>query len=188
MSKAAQKVRIFNEEVVVKARIFTINGFSPMRGRASSGLAGPLQNPGLQIFLIHGEYAPKGVCLSHQKPFGIDAASRYWRKSPWRWPGAGAVAHPEQRRLGSTGTSHYDMESDSPSSRSDAAGWSEGLLEQTESGPSPRDESKHRRDRLGNLISGTLHIAARQWEPAIIDGSGEVHSGSVESARDEASC
>ncbi len=54
----AEKVRIFNEEVVVKAKIFTINGFSAHAGQSQLlDWLGHFKTKGLQVFLIHGEYA-----------------------------------------------------------------------------------------------------------------------------------
>jgi metallo-beta-lactamase family protein len=53
----AQKVRIFNEEIIVKAKVFTINGFSAHAGQSQllDWLAN-FKTKGLQVFLIHGEY------------------------------------------------------------------------------------------------------------------------------------
>jgi metallo-beta-lactamase family protein len=54
----APKVRIFNEEIAVKAKIFTINGFSAHAGQSQLlEWLGNFKTKGLQIFLIHGEYA-----------------------------------------------------------------------------------------------------------------------------------
>jgi metallo-beta-lactamase family protein len=54
----AEKVRIFNEDVVVKAKIFTINGFSAHAGQSQLlDWLGHFKTKGLQVFLIHGEYA-----------------------------------------------------------------------------------------------------------------------------------
>jgi metallo-beta-lactamase family protein len=53
----AKKVRIFNEEVAVKAKIFTINGFSAHAGQSQLlEWLGHFKTKGLQVFLIHGEY------------------------------------------------------------------------------------------------------------------------------------
>lgn len=52
----ADKVRIFNEEIVVKAKIFTINGFSAHAGQSQLlAWLSHFQTPGMQIFLVHGE-------------------------------------------------------------------------------------------------------------------------------------
>ncbi|MEI7591302.1 MAG: MBL fold metallo-hydrolase, partial [Deltaproteobacteria bacterium] len=51
-----QKVRIFNEEVAVKAKIFTINGFSAHADQSQLlTWLGNFQSPRMQIFLVHGE-------------------------------------------------------------------------------------------------------------------------------------
>ncbi|MHB8770442.1 MAG: MBL fold metallo-hydrolase RNA specificity domain-containing protein [Syntrophales bacterium] len=53
----AKKVRIFNEELAVKARVFTINGFSAHAGQKQLlEWLGHFKTEGLQVFLIHGEY------------------------------------------------------------------------------------------------------------------------------------
>lgn len=58
----AQKVRIFTEEVAVKARIFTINGFPAHAGQSQLlERLGHFQTPGMQVFLIHGEYTGQQV-------------------------------------------------------------------------------------------------------------------------------
>jgi metallo-beta-lactamase family protein len=53
----AQKVRIFSEEVAVRAKIFTINGFSAHAGRSQLlEWLGHFRREGLRVFLMHGEY------------------------------------------------------------------------------------------------------------------------------------
>jgi len=53
----AKKVRIFNEEIAVNAKIFTINGFSAHAGQSQIlDWLGHFKTKGLQVFLIHGEY------------------------------------------------------------------------------------------------------------------------------------
>ena len=69
----AQKVRIFNEEVIVKAKVFTINGFSAHAGQSQLlDWLGHFKREGLQVFLIHGEYTAQqqlaGLILSR---FGL---------------------------------------------------------------------------------------------------------------------
>lgn len=54
----AKKVRLFHEEIAVKARIFTINGFSAHAGQSQVlDWLSHFQNPALQVFLVHGEYS-----------------------------------------------------------------------------------------------------------------------------------
>ena len=74
--EGAQKVHIFNEEVVVKARIFTINGFSAHAGQSQLlDWLGHFKTSGLQIFLIHGEYsAQKELASLIKSRFNIEAA------------------------------------------------------------------------------------------------------------------
>jgi metallo-beta-lactamase family protein len=53
----AKSIRLFQEEVSVRARIFTINGFSAHAGQSQLlDWLGHFQTEGLQIFLVHGEY------------------------------------------------------------------------------------------------------------------------------------
>jgi len=55
--EGAQRVRIFNEDVAVKARIFTINGFSAHAGQSQLiRWLGNFTSPRLQVFLVHGEH------------------------------------------------------------------------------------------------------------------------------------
>jgi metallo-beta-lactamase family protein len=54
----ARMIRIFNEDVAVKARIFTINGFSAHAGQSQLlEWLGQFRSQALQVFLIHGEYS-----------------------------------------------------------------------------------------------------------------------------------
>lgn len=54
----ARMIRLFNEDVAVKARIFTINGFSAHAGQSQLlEWLGHFRSPSLQVFLIHGEYS-----------------------------------------------------------------------------------------------------------------------------------
>jgi len=58
----ADKVRIFNEDVAVKAKIYTINGFSAHAGQDQLlEWLGHFQSAGMQVFLIHGEYTGQQV-------------------------------------------------------------------------------------------------------------------------------
>ncbi|MDI9571280.1 MAG: MBL fold metallo-hydrolase [Pseudomonadota bacterium] len=54
----AKSVRIFNEDVAVKARLFTINGFSAHAGQSQLlEWLGGFRNPNLRVFLVHGEHS-----------------------------------------------------------------------------------------------------------------------------------
>ncbi len=56
--EGAKSIRLFNEEVSVKAKIFTINGFSAHAGQSQIlDWLGHFQTRGMQVFLVHGEYA-----------------------------------------------------------------------------------------------------------------------------------
>lgn len=58
----AKKIRLFNEEIAVKARIFTINGFSAHAGQSQLlDWLQHFQTPEMQVFLVHGEYSVQQV-------------------------------------------------------------------------------------------------------------------------------
>jgi metallo-beta-lactamase family protein len=58
----AKKIRIFNEEIAVKARVFTINGFSAHAGQSQIlQWLSHFQTRDMQVFLIHGEYSAQQV-------------------------------------------------------------------------------------------------------------------------------
>jgi metallo-beta-lactamase family protein len=96
----AQKVRIFNEEVVVKAKIFTINGFSAHAGQSQLlDWLSHFRTQGLQVFLIHGEYsAQKALASLIKSRFGIEAAIPDYLEEVTLELGRvlERVAHPEQ--------------------------------------------------------------------------------------------
>ena len=54
----AKKIRIFNEEIAVAAKVFTINGFSAHAGQDQLlDWLGRFQSKAMQVFLVHGEYS-----------------------------------------------------------------------------------------------------------------------------------
>ena len=58
----AEKVRIFNDDVTVKAKVYTINGFSAHAGQTQIlDWLSHFENPAMQIFLVHGEYSAQQV-------------------------------------------------------------------------------------------------------------------------------
>jgi metallo-beta-lactamase family protein len=58
----AKTVRLFNEEIAVKAKIFTINGFSAHAGQSQIlDWLGHFQTRDMKIILIHGEYKAQQV-------------------------------------------------------------------------------------------------------------------------------
>jgi len=60
--EGAEKVRIFQEEIAVKAKIFTINGFSAHAGQSQLlDWLSHFQNPDMQVFLVHGEQSAQQV-------------------------------------------------------------------------------------------------------------------------------
>jgi len=58
----AKQIRLFSEEIAVRARIFTINGFSGHAGQSQLlAWLSNFTNKNLQLFLMHGEYAAQQV-------------------------------------------------------------------------------------------------------------------------------
>ena len=54
----AKKIRLFNEEIAVKARIFTINGFSAHAGQSQIlEWLSHFKTRDMQVFLVHGEFS-----------------------------------------------------------------------------------------------------------------------------------
>ncbi|MBU4379603.1 MAG: MBL fold metallo-hydrolase, partial [Proteobacteria bacterium] len=67
----AKKIRLFNEEVAVAAKIFTINGFSGHAGQDDLlGWLGTMQGRSVKVILIHGE-------AEVQKEFASLITARY---------------------------------------------------------------------------------------------------------------
>jgi metallo-beta-lactamase family protein len=58
----AEKVKLFSEDVNVKAKIYTINGFSAHAGQTQLlDWLSHFKNPAMRIFLVHGEYLAQQV-------------------------------------------------------------------------------------------------------------------------------
>jgi metallo-beta-lactamase family protein len=58
----AQKIRLFNEEIAVKAKVFTINGFSAHAGQSQLlEWLSHFQTREMQVFLVHGEFSAQQV-------------------------------------------------------------------------------------------------------------------------------
>jgi metallo-beta-lactamase family protein len=96
----ARKVRIFNEEVAVKAKVFTINGFSAHAGQSQLlDWLGNFRTKGLKVFLIHGEYTAQqefaGLIRSR---FGLEVAIPDYLEEVTLEPGRelARVAYPEK--------------------------------------------------------------------------------------------
>lgn len=69
-----KKIRLFHEDIAVKARIFTINGFSAHAGQSQilTWLSNLRKSP-QQIFLIHGEFsAQQALAEEIKRRFGFE--------------------------------------------------------------------------------------------------------------------
>lgn len=61
----AKKIRIFNEDIAVKAKIWTIGGFSAHAGQSQLlEWLGNFQNKKMPVFLIHGETGAQNILAS----------------------------------------------------------------------------------------------------------------------------
>ncbi len=96
----AKSVRLFNEDVAVQARIFTINGFSAHAGQSQLlAWLERFRSPGLQVFLIHGEYAAQETLSAKiRERFGYAVTIPDYLEEVTLRPGAEIerVAYPEQ--------------------------------------------------------------------------------------------
>ena len=68
-----KRIHLFNEEIAVKARVFTINGFSAHAGQSQIlEWLSHFQNPNMQVFLVHGEFSAQQVLAGLiQERFGL---------------------------------------------------------------------------------------------------------------------
>ncbi|NCC24182.1 MAG: MBL fold metallo-hydrolase [Deltaproteobacteria bacterium] len=58
----AREIRILGEQLAVEAKVFTINGFSAHAGQSQlMAWLSHFRNPGMKIFLVHGEYDSQQV-------------------------------------------------------------------------------------------------------------------------------
>ncbi len=72
----AKKIRIFNEDIAVAARVFTINGFSAHAGQDQLlEWLSSFQSKRMQVFLVHGEYsAQEHLAALIREKFGMTVA------------------------------------------------------------------------------------------------------------------
>ncbi len=104
----ADKVRLFNEDVSVEAKIFTINGFSAHAGQSQIlDWLGHFQSPGMRVFLVHGEHEGQKVLAEQiEQRFGYDVSIPDYLEEITLVPGKEALSlpHPEK----TTPTIHWD--------------------------------------------------------------------------------
>lgn len=72
--EGAKTIRLLGDEIAVKARLFTINGFSAHAGQSQIlDWLSHFQNPEMQVFLIHGEFPAQKILEELiQKRFGLE--------------------------------------------------------------------------------------------------------------------
>lgn len=96
----AEKVRIFNEDVTVKAKIYTINGFSAHAGQTQIlDWLSHFENPAMQVFLVHGEYTAQQVLAGLvREKFGFEVSIPDYLEESTLKPGEllERVAYPEK--------------------------------------------------------------------------------------------
>ena len=71
--EGAKKIRIFNEDIAVAAKVFTINGFSAHAGQDQLlDWLKDFQSKGMQVFLVHGEFsAQEHLASLIREKFGL---------------------------------------------------------------------------------------------------------------------
>lgn len=96
----AEKVRIFNEDVTVKAKVYTINGFSAHAGQTQLlDWLSHFENPAMQVFLVHGEYSAQQVLAGLvREKFGFEVSIPDYLEESTLKPGEilERVAYPEK--------------------------------------------------------------------------------------------
>jgi metallo-beta-lactamase family protein len=61
----AKKIRIFNEDIAIKAKVWTIGGFSAHAGQSQLlDWLGSFNNKKMPVFLVHGEIGAQNVLAS----------------------------------------------------------------------------------------------------------------------------
>ena len=71
----AKTIRLFNEDIAVQAKVFTINGFSAHAGQSQLlDWLGHFVSRQMQVFLVHGEYAAQQVLAARiRERYGFEA-------------------------------------------------------------------------------------------------------------------
>ena len=96
----AKSVRLFNEEIAARAKIFTINGFSAHAGQSQLiDWLGHFKTKGMRLFLIHGEYTAQQELAEVVKArFGVEAAIPDYLEEVTLAPGVelARIAYPEK--------------------------------------------------------------------------------------------
>jgi len=72
--EGAKTIRLLGDEIAVKARVFTINGFSAHAGQGQIlDWLSHFQNPEMRIFLVHGEFPAQKILEELiRKRFGLE--------------------------------------------------------------------------------------------------------------------
>jgi len=93
-------VHLFHEEIAVKARVFTINGFSAHAGQSQIlEWLGHFRSSNMQVFLVHGEFsAQQALAGLIQERFGLEALVPDYLEEVTLKPGKKLerVAYPEK--------------------------------------------------------------------------------------------
>lgn len=96
----ASTVRLFNDELAVKARVFTINGFSAHAGQSQLlDWIGGMARPGLRVVLVHGEArAQETLAALIREKWGIQADLPEYLEEMTLKAGTSAVRLPDAAR------------------------------------------------------------------------------------------
>jgi len=96
----AEKIRILNEDIAVRAKIFTINGFSAHAGQSQLlEWFGHFKTRDIKLFLTHGEYTgQQELARLIKERFGVEAAIPDYLEEITLTPGMqpAVVAYPEK--------------------------------------------------------------------------------------------
>ena len=86
----AKKIRIFNEDIAVAAKVFTINGFSAHAGQDQLlDWLGNFQSKAMQVFLVHGEFSAQDHLASLiREKFGLSVTIPEYLEEILLKPGA----------------------------------------------------------------------------------------------------
>lgn len=97
----ASSVRLFNEDMVVKARVFTINGFSAHAGQSQlMDWIGGMVRPDLRIVLVHGEpRAQETLAGLIRQKWGLDPLIPDYLEEMVLKAGTSAVRSPDEARV-----------------------------------------------------------------------------------------
>ncbi len=96
----AETVRLFGEDIAVKARVFTIGGFSAHAGQSQIlEWVDAFDHPGMEVFLIHGEPEAQEVLATLiRERMGLDVNIPSYLEEVYLAPGKAMELRPQPER------------------------------------------------------------------------------------------